>query len=152
MRYFVMADDPDRAEVEPAAILRLEDGAPWALAEGARTDGRWRRGDWLERYHLLGSTDPAITEIDAARARQILIAQRERSGGRRILPEPLPGEPGAETPHRTEAELAERAALAADARRLEEKINRRWAEVPIPPGAADFVWPTVRRDKPTNST
>jgi hypothetical protein len=152
MRYFVMADNPDRGEVEPAAILRLEDGAPWALAESARIDGTWQRTDSLERYHLLGSTDRPITEIDAARARQILIAQRERSGGRRILPDPLPGEPGAETPHRTEAELAERAARAATARQLEDKINRRWAEVPIPPGAADIAFPTTRRDKPSDRT
>jgi hypothetical protein len=152
MRYFVIANNPDRAEVEPAGILRLENGAPWALAETARPDGIWERTYLLERYHLLGSSDPAITEIDAPRARQILIGQRQRSGGRRILPDPLPGEPGAETPQRSEAELAERAALAATARELEDKINRRWAEVPIPPGAGNIVGPTTRRDKPTDRT
>jgi hypothetical protein len=150
MRYFVMADNPDRADVEPAAILRLEDRAPWTLAEGARTDGTWQRGDWLERYYLRGSTDSPITEIDAARARQILLAQRQGSGGRRILPDPLPGEPGSEAPQRAQAELAERAAVGAVARRLEAEANRRYADVPVPPGATDVGPPTTCRRGPAD--
>lgn len=137
VQYFVMTDDPARAEERPAVILRLEDGAPWALAEAVRTDGMWRGVDWLARYHLRGTSDQPITEVSAGRATQILLAQQRRSTTGRILPDPLPGEPGSADITRTPAEAERHAALVAEARREQDRVYAVYARVPTPHGAAD---------------
>ncbi len=141
MRYFIRGKNPDLAETGAAVLFRLEDGAPWALGEAIGPDGEWFSDDELARYYLLDSSIN-INEIDAERARKILLAWHE-NGRQRVLPSFLPGDDGEQNPARTPEESAEREKLRARAQSVQDRINQRWAQVPTPEGAESVGRPST---------
>jgi hypothetical protein len=131
-RYFISSDEPDSVETGTGALLRLEQGDPWALAEVIRPTGEWVNSDRLARYHLLGSTDTGLSETTPARALQIVQAWYER-GRLSALPASLPGADEAE--RRSPEEETARQTLRERARATQDEIERVYAAVPTPPGS-----------------
>jgi hypothetical protein len=99
--YFLEGPHPDSAHLtgHGKGLIRLEDDAPWDLAEFIAGDGTWAETDVLGRRHFLGSSDVQITEVTPERAREIVVAWHHL---KRIenLPHPLPGNEVPESPPR----------------------------------------------------
>jgi hypothetical protein len=93
MRYYIDSPEPESVEFARGALIRLEDGAPWIMAEYLAVDGVWRATETLARYHLRGSNEPTITEATPERAREIVIAWQAR-GRINALPMPWPVDDG----------------------------------------------------------
>jgi hypothetical protein len=134
IQYFIRTDDPDSVERGKGALLRLEEGEPWALAEAIVADGTWETMDLLARYHLLGSNDIPISETTAERARNILVTWH-RLGRLSALPNPLPGEDDAINLGRSAEAEAEREDLRPRAQIVQDGIVQIWSQVNAPPNA-----------------
>jgi hypothetical protein len=136
-RYFTETDDVGPIENGwGVALMRLEIGDPWRLAEVLRKPGSWVQTDRLERRYLRGSFEGELMEIDAYRAHELMqfwLASERLDA----LPIHMPLDDGPEPSRGVDAEEA-RGRLRVRARQVEADAVRRYAGVPVPDGAASI--------------
>jgi hypothetical protein len=65
-----------RTRETPTDLIRRTQVGPSLIDEELRRDGRWHPSDFLDRYHMLGSTDIPYQEITAEEAARIIARWR----------------------------------------------------------------------------
>jgi hypothetical protein len=133
IKYYIWSNEPDSIEFGDGGLMRLEDGAPWLMAEFLAPEGGWEATELMARHYLLGSTDAAFTETTPERARSIAIAWL-KIGRLSAPPHPMPGE-SCQPSSRSPEEVAEREQFRANAQAMQDASLQRWAQVKSPPGA-----------------